>query len=149
MKKALFVTLLSLCLGGVAQAQSKHGADFDPQGAISTQTLQTQMDEKNAPFQAKVTGQVASVCQMSGCWMTLKLTDGQTMRVTFKDYGFFVPKNISGKTVVIEGQALVKETSVKTLQHYAEDAGKSKAEIAKITQPEKALNFVATGVVVQ
>jgi hypothetical protein len=81
--------------------------------------------------------------------MKVKTTDGQTMRVSFKDYGFFVPKDIAGKTVVIDGEAKMKTTSVAELQHYAEDAGKSKAEIAKITEPKHELTFVADGVIVK
>ena len=44
--------------------------------------------------------------------------------------------------------AQLKETSVKQLKHYAEDAGKSKEEIAKITEPKKEVIFVAKGVLV-
>lgn len=71
------------------------------------------------------------------------------MRVSFKDYDFFVPKDIEGKTVVFEGKAFSRVTPVKELKHYAEDAGKSKEEVAKITEPEKALVFVADGVIVK
>jgi hypothetical protein len=39
-----------------------------------------------------------------------------------KDYAFFVPTALEGKTVVLEGSAESKTTSVKELQHYAEDA---------------------------
>jgi hypothetical protein len=48
--------------------------------------------------------------------------------------------------VIVEGKAFVKETSVKELQHYAEDAGKTKEEIAKIIAPKKEFAFVANGV---
>ncbi|RYF70605.1 MAG: DUF4920 domain-containing protein, partial [Cytophagaceae bacterium] len=98
---------------------------------------------------AKVEGTVESVCKVKGCWMKVNTTDGQTMRVSFKDYGFFVPKDIVGKTVVMQGTAVQSVTPVDELRHYAEDAGKSKEEIAKITEPEKALTFVADGVIVK
>jgi hypothetical protein len=68
--------------------------------------------------------------------------------IKFKDYGFFMPKDIVGKQVVLEGEASIKETSVKQLQHYARDAGKSEAEVMKITQPKKEVIFVAKGVLV-
>ena len=45
--------------------------------------------------------------------------------IRFKDYKFFVPKNIDGKEVVLNGTAEKTTTSVKMLKHYAEDAGKS------------------------
>lgn len=99
---------------------------------------------------AKVTGTVSSVCQKKGCWMTLvSATPGKPeMRVTFKNYAFFMPKDLSGKKVVVDGFAFVETTSVADLQHYAEDAGKSKAEIAAITKPKRELAFEAAGVLI-
>ena len=41
-----------------------------------------------------------------------------------------------------------EETSVDELKHLAEDAGKSEAEIAKITEPKKEFKFLADGVVI-
>ena len=96
----------------------------------------------------KIRGIVNEVCQKKGCWITMKLNNGDNMRVTFKDYKIFVPKDLSGKEVVLEGFAYADTTSVENLQHYAEDAGKSKSEIAKITAPKKQLAFEAKGVVV-
>lgn len=149
--KKLLVALLSFGLLATTQAQDKtntFGEKITTDKAISTHELVKKMDGKDA-VSAKVKGEVESVCQVKGCWMKVKLDNGQTMRVTFKDYGFFVPKDIKGRTVVFEGKAQVKETSVSELKHFAEDAGKSKEEIAKITKPEKAITFVADGVVLQ
>ena len=39
-----------------------------------------------------------------------------------------------------------QETSVKELRHYAEDAGKSKEEIAKITKPKVEIRVLANGI---
>lgn len=96
----------------------------------------------------KVTGTVESVCQMKGCWMNI-VSDktGEEMFVKFQDYGFFMPFDISGRKVVMEGMAFREVTPVDELQHYAEDEGKSPEEIAKITEPEEELKFMATGVV--
>lgn len=147
MKKLILV--LSLMAGAFTiNAQNKFGEEITEEGAISMTEL-VKKAESSEQIAAKVSGVVESVCQVKGCWMKVKLDDGQTMRVTFKDYGFFVPKDIAGKTVVIDGTAKVKTTSVIDLKHYAEDAGKSKDEIAKIKKPEKALGFVATGVIVK
>ncbi|WP_420151979.1 DUF4920 domain-containing protein [Siphonobacter sp.] len=145
-----FVLTLALALTGLAaQAQATyHGAKITTDHAISTTQLVEQM-KKSDTLATKVTGTVESVCKMKGCWMKVKLPEGKTMRVSFKDYDFFVPKDIEGKTVVFEGQAFSRVTPVNELKHYAEDAGKSKEEIAKITQPEKAVVFVADGVIVK
>jgi hypothetical protein len=77
------------------------------------------------------------------------LGDGEEMRVTFKDYGFFVPLDAAGKTVIMEGKAYYDTTSVDMLRHYAEDAGESPEEIEKITEPKLELAFEATGVLLK
>jgi Domain of unknown function (DUF4920) len=96
-----------------------------------------------------ITGTIDGVCQAKGCWMTIKLPNGQDMTVKFKDYAFFMPKDASGKTVVAHGKAFIKTTSVAELQHLAEDAGKSKKAIRKIKAPKKEMRFEADGVVLK
>ena len=102
-------------------------------------------DSLNVVMKAKV----SEVCQAKGCWMNLVdpvATSDESLFVKFKDYAFFVPKDIAGREVLIEGVAFNDETSVDELRHYAEDAGKSEEEIAKITEPVTEKKFMATGV---
>jgi Domain of unknown function (DUF4920) len=80
--------------------------------------------------------------------MKLAQTEGDGIMIRFKDYKFFMPLNITGKDVVLVGQAKKTITSVDMLKHYAEDAGKSKEEIEKITEPKSEIEFIATGVLV-
>jgi len=94
----------------------------------------------------KFTSSIKELCSKKGCWMKLPLNSETETMVRFKDYGFFMPLDSKGKEVIVEGKAFVKETSVKELQHYAEDAGKSKEDIAKITAPKKEFAFEANGV---
>lgn len=102
-------------------------------------------DTINAKFKAEV----ASVCKSKGCWMNLKLEDDKEAAVKFKDYAFFVPKDIEEKEVVVNGTAYVSIVSVEDQRHYAEDAGKSEEEIAAITEPKKTLSFLADGVMIE
>ncbi len=102
-------------------------------------------DSLNSKMRAKVD----EVCQVKGCWMKLNLEDGNQVMVRFKDYGFFMPKNIAGKEVVIHGKAFVKETSVDEQRHYAEDSGKSEKEIATITEARRTFAFEAEGVLLK
>lgn len=146
--KNLLAVLLCLTLAFQAKAQANFGKKINEKSAIVAAQLPEKMGNKES-INAKVTGTVESVCQAKGCWMKVKMDNGETMRVTFKDYGFFVPKDIAGKTVVVEGVAEKKTTPVAELRHYAEDAGKSKEEIAKITDPKNELAFVADGVIVK
>jgi hypothetical protein len=98
---------------------------------------------------SKMTAKVISVCQAKGCWMTLSLEDGNEVMVKFKDYGFFMPKDIAGKEVIVNGKAFVNEVSVDEQRHYAEDAGKTTDEIASIIEPKKTFSFEADGVLVK
>lgn len=94
----------------------------------------------------KMIAKVNNVCQAKGCWMELDLEDGNEVMVKFKDYGFFMPKDIAGKEVIVNGKAFVNEVSVDEQRHYAEDAGKTKEEIAEIIEPKKTYSFEADGV---
>lgn len=95
-------------------------------------------------FEAKVN----EVCQTKGCWMILDIGDNEAM-VKFKDYGFFMPKNIAGKNVIVNGKAFVAEVSVDEQRHYAEDAGKSQDEIEAIIDTKRTLSFEADGVLIK
>lgn len=131
-------------------SDGKHfGAVITADNAITYDALLPKMAETDS-LATKVTGTVHEVCQKKGCWMTLVSDQpGQPeMRVTFKDYAFFMPKDLSGKRVVIDGFAFVDVTPVADLRHYAEDAGKSKEEIAAITQPKREVAFEAAGVLI-
>lgn len=94
----------------------------------------------------KMIAKVGEVCQAKGCWMKLDLDNGEEVMVKFKDYGFFMPKNIAGQEVIINGKAYVSEVPVEELRHYAEDAGKTEVEIAAITESKKTFSFEADGV---
>lgn len=94
----------------------------------------------------QLSGEVVRVCQSKGCWLTLVASDGTEMRIKFKDYGFFVPKDLAGTQVALEGVAWKEVTSVATLRHYAKDDGADEQEINAITRPETEYLFEASGV---
>ncbi len=98
---------------------------------------------------AKMVAKVDEVCKAKGCWMKLSLDNGEQVMVKFKDYGFFMPKDIAGKQVVINGKAYVKEVSVDEQRHYAEDGGETKETIAAITEPKRTYSFEADGVLLK
>ena len=71
---------------------------------------------------------------------------GKKARVTFKDYGFFMPRNLVGKKIVASGVLSVETVTQADARHYAEDAGKPKSEIEKIVGDQQEISFEATGV---
>ncbi|MDX1472359.1 MAG: DUF4920 domain-containing protein, partial [Flavobacteriaceae bacterium] len=122
---------------------SSFGEKITPQDAISPEKMFEQFStlKEGDTMTVKLRASVNEVCQAKGCWMKLDLPNGEEAMVKFKDYGFFVPKDISGKEVVIHGSAFVEEMSVDEQQHYAEDEGKSQEEIEAITTPKKTYSF--------
>lgn len=116
--------------------------------AIAADQLAVQMQGKDT-LKIKLTGPIQEVCQKKGCWMNMNIGNNQSMKVRFKDYAFFLPKDAAGKTVFLEGVAFKDTTSVAELKHYAEDGGKTKEEIATITEPEISISFEANGVILK
>jgi len=86
--------------------------------------------------------EVTSVCQAKGCWLGFS-SDAGDVRVTFKDYGFFVPFSIRGKQVRVEGMMEKTELSLEDSKHLIEDAG---GDPATVTEPIVEYQFVASGV---
>lgn len=98
--------------------------------------------------QTQLKGTIKEVCQAKGCWMRVDLSNGEEVFVRFKDYGFFVPTDVAGNEVVMNGKAFIEEMSVEDQKHYAKDKGLMTTEIGKITAPKKTLRFEADGVLI-
>lgn len=131
-----------------AQNVQSYGAKITADGAMSTANFAKAMSQTDS-MAVKLECEIITSCTKKGCWMTVQLPEGKQMMVRFKDYGFFVPtKGLEGKRAVLQGYATKEVVDVATLRHYAEDAGKSKEEIEKITQPEHNLMFLADGVLI-
>jgi hypothetical protein len=121
------------------------GETITADNAITFADMMTKMTGVDS-MPVKVKGKVDAVCQAKGCWMNIKDDVAGEMFVQFKDYGFFMPKDIAGREVIMEGYAYREITPVEDLRHFAEDEGKSKEEIEAITQPKEELKFMASGV---
>jgi hypothetical protein len=150
----LIAAALLLTIGGYAQDKITpaapgvtYGKATTADNAISVANLPLAIKGK-AEYKGKITGTIEQVCTKKGCFMKFTQPGGEPIMITFKDYGFFMPQNIVGKTVVVNGIAKVSKTSVEQLQHYAEDAGKTEKEIAAIKTPKEDVEIVADGVLV-
>jgi len=94
--------------------------------------------------QVHATATVSQVCQRKGCFFVAQ--DGDAVaRVTFADYGFFVPTDSGGKDVTIVGTFNRKVLTEAQARHFAEDAGQ---DPAKIVGPREEYSIVATAVVI-
>jgi hypothetical protein len=149
MKK--FLTFL-VCLLGLSQLNLALATEKTEFGAAFTANKIQSLEETLSAFDTHknkdivLESQVQQVCSTKGCWMGIGKSKDDAIRVTFKDYGFFVPQSLTGKKVHMHGQISEKVTSVSDQKHYLEDAGASKEEIKKIKNPKKEFVFVASGV---
>ncbi|MFG6687136.1 DUF4920 domain-containing protein [Mariniflexile sp. HNIBRBA6329] len=151
MKHLLFATFCLFLLNSCKDKYYSFGEKISADEAkeASFMALQYKHMQVGDSVNSKRKAKVMDVCQAKGCWMTLNLEDGSEVMVKFKDYGFFVPKDITGKEVIVNGKAFVNEVSVDEQRHYAEDAGKTSEEIASITQPKRTYSFEADGVLIK
>ncbi|QDP84117.1 DUF4920 domain-containing protein [Chryseobacterium sp. SNU WT5] len=114
--------------------------------AISTKKLDQKLKKSGKAENVVVKGKVTEVCEKKGCWMTLETDNNEKFFVKMKDYAFFVPTALVGKTVILEGNAETKTISVDEQKHYAEDAKKSQAEIDAINKTQDETRFIANGI---
>lgn len=141
MKYLAICLLLFGCSIAPAEEYDSYGQAIDLNEVIQVNSFLEQVDTTAQNF--KIEGIIEEVCQMKGCWLTLKNESGTTIRVTFKDYGFFVPKDIGGKNVIIEGVSKKELLDEDDAKHFAEDAGKKYDESMR-----SSISFEAHGVLV-
>ena len=145
MKHILLFIFISISI--FSQAQDAYfGEEISRENILNFE----QASKADGVTSVKIQGEITQTCSKKGCWMTLAVKGQDELRVTFKDYGFFVPKEgVEGKSAIVEGQLIKSVTEVETLRHFAEDAGKSKEEIAAITEPKEEYSFIASGVIIE
>jgi hypothetical protein len=88
-------------------------------------------------------GRISDVCQKKGCWTILR--DGTAhVRVRFKDYAFFLPKDATGAEAFIEGIVVVETLSEKEARHYESESRNGDPE--SVDGPRREVGFTASGV---
>lgn len=128
----------------VTDAYEVFGAPLDgePDARPLAEVLADQSDWDGR--QVAVRARVAQVCQKKGCFLVAQ--DGEHLaRVTFRDYGFFVPTDSTGKVVTLVGTLGRRVLDEAQAKHYAEDAGD---DPAAVTGPRSEVTIVADSVLV-
>ena len=143
MKRLSFVTALAsflLAAAGTASTEEtstvvrlsepvESTADYETFGtaldeSLASVTLAALVEDGNSYLGEPLllTARVSQVCQKKGCFFIAQ--DGGTiLRVSFKDYGFFVPTDISGRRVTMVGELVEREISEDQAEHMNEDLG--------------------------
>ncbi len=139
------ILLLLLCThGGMAMAADKtaFGAPVTLQKAESVASVLARA-RATGHTELLVTGMIKKVCEKKGCWMVLA-GDDKEIRVTFKDYGFFVPVSLQNRSVLVQGKLETKMLSIDDQAHYLKDAGET-VDRSKLL-PKLTTSMVASGV---
>ncbi|MDX2194233.1 MAG: DUF4920 domain-containing protein [Gemmatimonadales bacterium] len=70
----------------------------------------------------QVMGTIVRSCTNKGCWMQLApVGASEGLRVTFKDYAFFIPLDAKGMSATAEGTLEVKRHPAKDAKHLREE----------------------------
>jgi hypothetical protein len=94
-----------------------------------------------------VEGEVRTACTRRGCWLELATGAGPKLpacRVTFKDYGFFVPTNSAGAHAKVQGVLAVNTLPPERVRHLESEGGQFPDKHPDGSASE--LRLVATGV---
>ncbi len=126
------------------ETNKKFGGAITPQDTLTLSQVISDFDKyKGKTIVIEATTE--KVCEQKGCWMVIK--DGShQVRTLFKDYGFFVPKDIVGQKVRVQGVMEQKKISAATLRHYKKDEGAKLGEIQKIKTGRMDYQFTADAV---
>ncbi len=102
-----------------------------PSGA-EAQPLAAVMDESERWLGEPivVSARIGEVCQKKGCFFIAR--DGDVVvRVTFKDYGFFIPTDSAGKRATFAGVIERVEVTPEQAEHFAEDLGDADSPVTE------------------
>ena len=135
---------LLLALTATLASAEQYGAPITMQDPMTLEAAVKQLQGKPSAT-VLVEAEVGSICQVKGCWIGLKSTASE-LHVTFKDYAFFVPPTLMGKTVLAQGELKKVTMTLEETKHYVKDAG---GDPATVTQPRVHYELTASGVQVK
>jgi hypothetical protein len=127
-------------------AAKTFGAPISPGPTLSLADVLT-APERFRDQSITVEGHVRSACTRRGCWM--EVAEGADpklsgCRVTFKDYGFFVPTDSAGSTAKVQGTLGVNTLPAERVAHLESEGGQFPHKNPDGSATE--LRLVATGV---
>lgn len=117
------------------------GARVPESGAALTLGELIANSEDHLGNEVMVNTRIARVCQKKGCFFVAQ-EGAVSARITFRDYGFFIPTDSGGRDVTLVGILSRKPLSVEEAQHYARDLG----EAEPVDAPAFEYAIVATAV---
>jgi hypothetical protein len=150
------LTLLLACLFWSTLAFAQKHLSI-PHGMVYGQkpdTLTVMTADKVEVFMGKKTristaieGKVIRVIKEKGGWFEMDAGSGRLIAAHFKDYNIILPKEIAGRTVIIDGVAQ-KLFIADDLQHFAGDTVTGKMQHKVKTDAKRKVTFEVKGLLV-
>jgi len=97
-----------------------------PLAGLAPSTLQAVLAKPEAGKAVRLEGTVDAVCRNKGCWLELKQGE-QSVHVTFAGYSFFVPKDVVGRPVALEGRVVVRRPPAGEVEHLQSEGASEAA----------------------
>jgi hypothetical protein len=149
MQRLVLGIALTLIIGAPGPVRADATEQTDDFGAAITLAEPTRLvdvlanPERYAKKPILIRGRLTDVCQRKGCWTVLQ-DQGSQLRVRFKDYGFFLPKDAIGSRAQVEGVAVVRTLSEQDARHY--EAESRDGDPDSIRGPKREIGLTASGV---
>jgi hypothetical protein len=105
-------------------AAQVYGGSFEPATSVPLTTL-LQKPQEYADKTVTTEGKVQRACTRKGCWMEIGEGD-DACRVTFKDYGFFVPTDSAGAHARIQGKLATRVVEAAAVEHLESEGARFK-----------------------
>ena len=154
MKKILLPLSLAALLFTSCNSSKIAYKHYGPVAVDSTQAVS--LDQMLLTFEAQQQNDIftfsaplVGVCQSACCWVKVQPSNGDMIRVRFKDHFLIPPVTEINSVAYFHGRAYYDTISVELQKHFLEDAKAPQADIDLITAPKIELNFEADGVWVQ
>jgi hypothetical protein len=132
---------------GADRPETKKFGETVPAGPALTLATVLSSPEQYADKAVTIEAKVRRNCTRKGCWMELSEALDPALpgcRVTFKDYGFFVPLDSAGSTARVQGVVEVETVAAPEVAHLESEGAKFAAKQPDGTARE--VRVIASGV---
>ena len=123
-----------------------YGTKPDTTGIMNAGKLEAFMGKKTR-ISTTIRGKVVRVTRQQGGWFELDAGNGKVISAHFSVYNIFLPTDLRGKTIIVEGIAQ-KQFIADDQQHFAGDTVSGKKQHNVKTDPKRRLIFEVKGLMV-
>jgi len=132
----------------IEDGMNYYGKEFNQKGVVSLKEFVV-LAENTDTLDIKLKIGISEVCQSMGCWMKVNLIDGAKMIVSFKEHKLLIPKDVAGKTCIINGRTFLRSISADMQKQYAKDLGDKSEAVDTIIAPIVQRFFIANGIIIK